>query len=293
MTSHSLLVTGVSGHLGRLAAHHLLLDRPQGVSLRGCTRTPDRAAALAERGMAVIAADFDDPASLDRAVGGVDGLLLVSTGAEHAGPVRVRQHLAALAAARRAGVGHVVYTSLQCADDSPLRALVADHAATEAALPPRHTVLRNAFYMEMVLATLPPAIRSGRFVTAAGAGRIAYVARADCARVAAQALRRPDDAPPRLEVTGAESFDAYALVEVANAVLGTSIVVEAVPPDELAARLVAGGQPPALAAVLAGLDRGVAAGAMAAVHGDVAAFTGTPPIPLAGFLAAHRGVLTG
>ena len=289
MTSSHLTVSGVSGHLGRLAAEHLLdLHTPL---LRGSTRTPANAASLAARGLDVRAADFDDPASLDTAWAGTDRLLLVSTGAEHAGPRRVRQHLAALDAARRAGVGHVVYTSLQRADDSPLHALVADHRATEAALrdgPIRHTVLRHAFYLEMLLTTLPPAIASGRFVTAAADGGVAYVARADCARAAAEALRPSDRPSCTLDITGPAAVGVDELVAVANAVLGTAIRVERVTPEAMRDRLAASGVPAGLAAVLADIDRGVATGAMARVSGDAEALTGVKPMDARTFLEAHR-----
>jgi len=289
MTSPHLTVSGVSGHLGRLAASFLLDDTLP--HLRGTTRTPAHAATLATRGLDVRAADFDDPASLEAAWSGTDRLLLVSTGAEHAGPRRVRQHLAALDAARRVGVGHVVYTSLQRADDSPLQALVADHRATEVALrdgPFGHTVLRHAFYLEMLLTTLPPAIASGRFVTAAGGGAVAYVARADCARVAAEALRQPFEGRRTLDVTGPAALTADHLVAIANAVLGTAIAVERVDGPTLQARLAASGMPRALAAVLADIDRGVSLGAMDTVSDGVEAMTGSLPQDVAGFLRRHR-----
>lgn len=285
-----LTVTGVSGHLGHRAAHHLL-DQADGAVLSGCTRSPDRVADLAARGMALHAADFDDPASLDRALVGTQGLLLVSTGAEHAGPRRVRQHLNAIAAARRAGVAHVVYTSLQRADDSPLKALVADHAATEAALPSAHTVLRNAFYAEMLLTTLPPAIASGCFVTSAARGRIAYVTRDDCARAAAEALRQPVDGARCLDITGPDALDADTLVAVVNAELGTAIRVEHVDAPVRVERQVAAGVPRPMAELLAGLERGVAAGAMARVSRDVDALIGRPATPVVQFLRHHRELL--
>jgi len=292
MTSSSLTVSGVSGHLGRLAASHLLdLGVPH---LRGTTRTPAHVPDLAARGLDVRPADFDDPSSLETAWAGTGRLLLVSTGAEHAGPRRVRQQLAALDAARRVGVQHVVYTSLQRAGDSPLKALVADHAATEAGLrdgPMGHTVLRHAFYLEMLLTTLPPAIASGRFVTAAGDGAIAYVARSDCARVAAEALRQPFDGRRTLDVTGPAAVGADELVAIANAVLGTALTVERADGDELQRRLAATGLPPPLAAVLAGIDRGVALGAMDTVSDGVEALTGSAPEGVTAFLARHREVL--
>src|SRR5947207_3434071 len=72
------------------------------------TRTPDALAGLAARGADVRYANFDEPRSLDAAFAGAERLLLISaTDLQR----RVAQHAAALAAAKAAGVRHVIYTS--------------------------------------------------------------------------------------------------------------------------------------------------------------------------------------
>lgn len=105
--SKTLLVTGASGHLGRRVVE-ILLDAEAG-PIVATTRSPEKLAVLADRGAEIRRADFNDPASLDEAFDGADRLLLVSTDAlGH----RLPQHRAAIRAAVRAGVKHIVYTSL-------------------------------------------------------------------------------------------------------------------------------------------------------------------------------------
>ena len=92
----SIVITGASGQLGRRVAE-LVLEQTSDVIL--VTRTPEKLSGL---GGEVRRADFDDPASLDAAFAGGSRLLLVSLPTIGA---RVPQHIAAIDAAARAGVG--------------------------------------------------------------------------------------------------------------------------------------------------------------------------------------------
>jgi len=80
------------------------------------------------RGIEVRQGDFDNPASLDVAFAGVNRLLIVSTQGDN--DTRIHQHLAAVSAAKRTGVGFIAYTSVGHADKNPLF-LAPVHRATE------------------------------------------------------------------------------------------------------------------------------------------------------------------
>ena len=139
------LISGASGRLGR-AAVHVLLDLVPPTHVHAVVRRRDAAAALRAEGVDARIADYDDPASLSKALEGIDRLLFVSSPVLDPA-VRTRQHSAVLAAA--ATTEHIVYTSVQGADHDPA------HAATEAALRgrgDRATVLRNGFYTEPFVA---------------------------------------------------------------------------------------------------------------------------------------------
>lgn len=58
-----IIVTGASGQFGNAAAK-MLLERVPAEDLVFLSRTPDKLAEFAERGVHVRHADFDDPASL-------------------------------------------------------------------------------------------------------------------------------------------------------------------------------------------------------------------------------------
>src|SRR6185295_6245985 len=130
------------------------------------TRTPEKIAALKDRGVEIRQGDFDDPASLKRAFAGADRLLIVSTDGVGRPGGRVTQHVPAVKAAAAAGVRHVVYTSAPAPTPTSRDSVVNDHYWTEVALAesklPGWTVLRNNIYADMILRALPPAIASGQ-----------------------------------------------------------------------------------------------------------------------------------
>jgi uncharacterized protein YbjT (DUF2867 family) len=110
-------VTGATGVQGGAVAH-LLLSR--GIPVRALTRHPHSPAAvvLRERGADVVYADFDDRVALQRALNGSRSMFLMSTPFGTDVGAEVRQGTAAIDAAVRAGVRHLVFSSVAHADRS-------------------------------------------------------------------------------------------------------------------------------------------------------------------------------
>ena len=125
----TLLVTGASGHLGRLVVEALIARGTPAAEVVATARRPEAVSDLAERGVQVRRADYTDPASLDAALDGVDRLLLVS-GSEVG--QRTAQHANVIEAAKRAGVSFVAYTSITLVDNATLlgRALARNGAVS-------------------------------------------------------------------------------------------------------------------------------------------------------------------
>lgn len=273
------LVTGASGQLGTLVIRHLI--DTEGVApgdIVAGARDTGKLTALAKEGVETRKVDFDDP-NLAGKLGGVDRMLLISTDAIDPPGTRLRQHSAAIAAAKAAGVGHVIYTSMP----NPATALVTfapDHAGSEKALAASgmgYTVLRNSWYAENLLMSLPQALASGQMYSASGDGRTAYVTREDCARAAAAALARGPDGNSVLTITGQDAVSNADLVGLVKDVLGKDVAVVDLPGDALEKGMLDAGLPAPLAKMLVSFDLNTKAGGVGEVSGDFAALTGKAP----------------
>src|SRR5437762_8692746 len=154
-------LTGASGRLGRLVLDRLV-EHVDAVRVVALTRTPDL---LRPCPVATRFADFDSGDALARAFGGIERLLLISTNVFDPCGHRIRQHTNAVQAAARAGVRHVIYTSISRAGDPAHPAAVAaDHRTTEAALADSglaYTVLRHSIYTQVAFMGLDVMLSSG------------------------------------------------------------------------------------------------------------------------------------
>lgn len=286
-----LLVTGAAGHLGQRVLHHLVDTlRVPPEQIIATTRDPARLAAWAARGVTVRAADFDRPEGLAAAFAGARRLLLISTDTLDRPGQRLAQHRAAVQAAEAAGVDHVVYTSMPQPERSAVL-FAPDHAGTEAALAASRlrgwTVLRHHWYFENLLASLPPALASGRWFSAAGDGRIAHIARDDLALAAATALASERTGRTTLTLGGTRAYSTAEIAELVGRATGRPLEVVRVPVEALVQGMVAAGLPEPVAQVYASIDVNTAQGGLAEVTGDFAALVGHPPQPFEHWLAAH------
>ncbi len=271
-------VTGATGQLGRLVVEQLL-KRCQPQDLVAIVRDPAKAADLAEQGMTVRVAPYDDRAALEAALAGVDKLLLISS--NEVGR-RVPQHQNVIDAAKAAGVKHVVYTSAPKATTSSL-VLAPEHKATEeylAASGLTYTVLRNNWYSENYTQTIRNAAASGEIVSAAGQGRVASAPRADYAEAAAVVLTNEGHENKVYELGGDQAWDFYELAAIIAEVTGRPCTYKPVEAAELVDRMRQAGADEGTAAFVAALDTNIAEGALAEVTGDLSRLIGRPTTPM-------------
>jgi NAD(P)H dehydrogenase (quinone) len=276
----TVAITGATGQLGRLTIAKLKTLLPAG-QIVALARSPEKA----DLGVETRAFDYDRPETLAPALAGVERLLLISS--SEVGK-RAPQHRAVIEAAKAAGVGEIVYTSLLHADRSPL-SLAAEHVETEAALAESgipHTILRNGWYAENYTGSIPTALQHGALIGAAGAGRVSGAARADYAEAAARVLAEGGHAGQTYELA---ADDAWTLADLAAEVSrqsGRDIPYVDLPEAEYAAALVKAGLPEGLAAAIAGWDAGAAQGALFDDGRALSRLIGRPTTPLADVVRA-------
>lgn len=292
-TRRTLLVTGASGHLGRRVVE-LLLEKRAG-HVVAATRTPEKLADLAQQGAEVRRADFDDPGSLATAFAGADRLLIISTDAITEPGRRLKQQRTAVGASEKAGVKHVIYTSMPHADKNTIIFFAPDHRGTEDALASSRltwTILRCYWYTDYLPMSLAPAIASGKLFSAAGEGGAAYVTREDCARAAAAALAANDTVKRTLELTGPAVVAFDELAGIASEISGRSVESIKIDTDTLKKGLVGHGVPELFADLTVQAQLSMKQGLMGPATTVFRELTGQSPTTVAEFLKANRAALS-
>lgn len=281
----TILVTGATGQLGRLAIDALLARGVAAGDVVALVRDADRAVDLAERGVTLRVGSFDDPASLDAALVGVDRLLFIS-GSEVGR--RAEQHRNVVDAAVRAGVELVAYTSIVRADTSPL-ALADEHRVTEAALAASGlptVLLRNSWYVENYTGQVPVQLEHGAVLGAAGEGRVSAATRADFAEAAAVAVTQDGHAGQVYELGGDEAFTLAEYAAELSEQSGATVAYRDLSVADYAGALVGAGLPEGYAQALASSDDGLKHGGLLVETGHLSRLIGRPTTPLSEALAA-------
>ncbi|MFI5781640.1 SDR family oxidoreductase [Nocardia sp. NPDC051570] len=273
----TVAVTAASGQLGRLVVEALL--RRAAGPVVAIVRDPAKVADLAERGVEVRQASYDDAEALDRALAGVDRVLLIS-GNEFG--KRLDQHTTVIRAAERAGVELLAYTSIPRATENPTL-LAQEHRETEAVLANStvsHTVLRNSWYWENYEHSVVPAVESGTLYGAGGEGRIAGAARADYAEAAAVVLTTEGHAGRVYELGGDERLTYAEVAQRISEASGKPVRYQDVAEGDYVAALRQAGLDADYARVLADADaKGIAAGFLDVSSGDLGKLIGRPTTP--------------
>ncbi|MFH0295703.1 NmrA family NAD(P)-binding protein [Bradyrhizobium sp. 31Argb] len=283
--SERIAITGAAGQLGRLVIAELLRIAP-GAHPIGIVRDPVAAKDLAERGVELRTANYEDPAAVEAALAGADKVLLISS--SEIGQ-RVRQHGHVIDAAKAAGVKLLAYTSILHADTSPL-ALAEEHRKTEALIRASgvpFVFLRNGWYTENYTANVAAAIQHGAVLGSAADGRFSLAARADYAAAAAAVLASRDDQAGQIyELAG---DNGYTLADYAAEIArqsGKPVVYKDLPEADYKAALVSIGLPEAFAALLADSDAKAANGALYDDSRQLSALIGRPTTPIAESVSA-------
>ncbi|MGW6143277.1 SDR family oxidoreductase [Streptomyces sp. NPDC055140] len=281
----SIVVTGATGHLGRLVIDGLLAAGVPAERIAAVVRDKEKGAGLAARGVELRIADYNAPETLTGAFAAGDRVLLIS-GSEVG--QRVPQHRAVIDAAKGAGVALLAYTSILGGPDADFE-LAAEHKVTEQAildsgLP--YTFLRNGWYHENYTERLAPVLEHGAVVASAGEGRIASASRADYAAAAVAVLTGEGHEHKAYELSGDVAWSLAEYAAELSKQTGKAIAYNAVTPEQNREILLGAGLPAPFADILVGVDTAIEQGLLAATGGDLSRLTGRPTTPLADAIKA-------
>jgi NAD(P)H dehydrogenase (quinone) len=282
-----MLVTGATGKLGSKVVETLLKSVPAS-QLAVSVRNPEKAEGLRARGVEVRHGDFDHPETLTSAFAGIDRLLIISADGDN--ETRIRQHTNAVAAAERARVKFIAYTSIVNAKESK-NLFAPTHQATEEAILKTgipYSFLRNNWYLENEIPSLQGVLAGAPWVTSAGNGKVGWAPQQDYAEAAAVILSGNGHENTIYELSGKLLTQEELAAAVGN-VLGKEVPVQQVDDTTYADIMKGVGVPDFLIPMLVDIQKSIREGTLAIESNDFEKVIGRPATPISQALAQIVG----
>lgn len=246
-----ILLTGATGTTGQETVKQL---RAKGVPFRAMVRDIERAKTMLGDDLDYVLGDFSDQRSLDEAFRGIERLSLLCASVDGI----VDMELNAIAAAKRAGIRHIVKMSaIRSAPDAPT-IIRRWHGVIEQRIQDEgfaYTHLWPNAFMQNFRRFAPFIKNEGVFYAAIGNARVSLVDIVDVAAVTVAALTEDGHEGKIHEITGPEAISYAECAQILSRVLGKSVDYEPVSFEAGHKALVEAGLSPTLADALVEIDR--------------------------------------
>jgi uncharacterized protein YbjT (DUF2867 family) len=215
--SESIVLTGATGNTGEVIA---TLLKQRGVPFVALAHSAKRQAQLEGAGIRSVVGDFDDPASLERALAGADKAYLVCTPDEKL----IQRETAFIRAAQKVGVRHIVKCSAYLAGLDAETQNLRSHGVIEQALIESgldYTIIRPHGFMQTFTLFAWDMIEKAHVIALPGGeGKLPLVDVRNVAQIAVKALTEPGHAGKAYDVTGPEALSFYDVAAILQRVLG-------------------------------------------------------------------------
>ena len=278
----TVLVTGATGTVGRHVPGELL---PRGARVRAFVRDPGRAAGVLGD---VVTGDFADPASVRRALDGVDRVFLCA--ANH--PRQAEHERTVIDAAAEAGVRLIVKVGNQGARPGAPVAFWDANGGIEEHLERSGVpwvILHPSSYATNLLAGAAAVRDSGRLFVPAGDARVSFIDPRDVAAVAAVVLTEPGHDRRTYTLTGPEAVTLDEFAKHLSAALGRTVEYVDVPGEAARAAMLESGLPPWAADQIVAIWGEIRRGVLSTPTDVVRVLTGREARTVADFCQDHAG----
>ena len=286
-TAQTILVSGATGNVGSRVVEQLLAH---GATVRALVRDP-RAAAGRLGNVELVHGNFDDRASLQRALIGVDRLFLTAAD----GPDKVAHEQAMIDAAADAGTDLVVKLSALHADSSSNLPAFAWHGEVEEYLRRSGVpavVLQPSFFMSNLLMIAGGVAVTDTLYAPTGGAPVSMIDIGDVAAVASRVLLDDRYIGQTLQLTGQVPVTFHQVAEALGQATGRAITYTDLSDEAARPRFEGAGLPAWLQRHLAGVFALIRAGAFSTATDVVAQVTGRPATDISDFARNHADMFS-
>jgi NAD(P)H dehydrogenase (quinone) len=261
-TMAKILVTGATGRLGNAVLRSLVQKIPAS-EVVAMARDTEKARPLAELGVEVRYGDYTDYDSLVAAFRGVEKIYLVSAVAFSD---RIGQHQNAITAASRAGVRHVVYTSIQRINDelAPIEGVTESDIATEQLLVKSgltYTIIQHPLYADDLPFLIGANAAKEDFSAPVGKGRASFATYAELAEAGASLLTQTGYENRTCLLNAGQTWSFQEIADSLALLTGKAISYQPISIEAFIAAREAEGWPTAVAKFLSGWGNAIDKGA--------------------------------
>ncbi|GGD79850.1 NAD(P)-dependent oxidoreductase [Emticicia aquatilis] len=221
---NKILVTGATGHLGS-AVIKTLLTKISSNQVSIITRNEEKRLEFESKGFNAHLGSYEDIFSLEKAMEGVDTVLLISSGDQGD---RMQEHKNVIDTAQKAEVKHIAYTS-RCLNDRHTLAnkLMVEHFDTEdyiIASGLTYTFFRNILYMDAIPQFIggKVALERGIFLPA-GDGKVSFALRSEMGEAMAKVLLKNERGNKIYNFTGDKTYSFYDIATALTELSGKEV----------------------------------------------------------------------
>lgn len=222
-----ILITGATGHFGRLTIKYLLEKGVPKTEITALVRTQESANSFKEMGINYVIGDYNDYTSLINAFSGIEKLLFIS-GNDIIN--RTTQHQNVVNAAKEAGVKYIVYTSFQRKNEtetSPLWIVAQSHIQTEKWIKESgiaYTILKNNLYLDFLPGFIGEnVLENNTIFVPAENGKLSAVLREDMAEAVSNILSTENFKEKEYDFTNSKAITYQEIADVISEVTGKKI----------------------------------------------------------------------
>ena len=188
------------------------------------SRKEEKMATMKAKGINTFMGSYEDVNSLEKAMEGVDTVLLISAGDQGD---RMQEHRNVVDTAKKCGVKNIAYTSRALRDRTTLlNKLMQDHFETEDHIKKsglNYTIFQNALYMEFLQFFVNKEHMEKGIALPVGDGKVAFTLRADQAEAMANVLLNEDFGNKTYQFTNNETYSFFDVASILSKLSGKEI----------------------------------------------------------------------